>query len=47
MAMQLQRVAGKLRHDETKTGDSTRKVALPQPCYEHCGGTEHSKRQTG
>jgi integrase len=32
MAMQLQRVAGKLRHDETKTGDSTRKVALPQPC---------------
>jgi hypothetical protein len=32
MAMQLQRVAGKLRHDETKTGESTRKVALPQPC---------------
>ena len=30
--MQLQRVAGKLRHDETKTDDSTRKVALPQPC---------------
>ena len=32
MAMQLQRVAGKLRHDETKTDDSTRMVALPQPC---------------
>ncbi|MBA2472744.1 MAG: site-specific integrase [Pseudonocardiales bacterium] len=31
MAMQLQRVAGKLRHDETKTDDSTRMVALPQP----------------
>jgi integrase len=29
MAMQLQRVAGKLRHDETKTDDSTRMVALP------------------
>ncbi len=32
MAMQLQRVAGKLRHDETKTDDSTRVVALPRPC---------------
>jgi integrase len=32
MAMQLQRVAGELRHDETKTDDSTRVVALPRPC---------------
>lgn len=32
MAMQLQRVAGKLRHDETKTDDSTRVVALPRTC---------------
>jgi integrase len=32
MAMQLQRVAGELRHDETKTDDSTRMVALPRPC---------------
>ncbi|MGH3868691.1 MAG: tyrosine-type recombinase/integrase [Pseudonocardiaceae bacterium] len=30
--MQLQRVAGKLRHDETKTDDSTRVVALPRTC---------------
>ncbi len=32
MAMQLQRVAGELRHDETRTDDSTRVVALPRPC---------------
>lgn len=32
MAMQLQRVAGELRHDETKTDDSTRVVALLRPC---------------
>ncbi|HET9118042.1 MAG TPA: site-specific integrase [Pseudonocardiaceae bacterium] len=32
MAMQLQRVAGELRHDETKTDDSTRVVALPGQC---------------
>jgi integrase len=32
MAMQLQRVAGELRHDETKTDDSTRVVAFPRPC---------------
>jgi hypothetical protein len=29
MAMQLQRVGGKLRHDETKTDDSTRVVPFP------------------
>ncbi|MGH3537012.1 MAG: tyrosine-type recombinase/integrase [Pseudonocardiaceae bacterium] len=34
MAMQLQRVAGKLRHNETKTDDSTRVVALPRPCVQ-------------
>lgn len=34
MAMQLQRVAGELRHDETKTDDSTRVVALPGPCVQ-------------
>lgn len=34
MAMQLQRVGGKLRHDETKTDDSTRVVALPRPCVQ-------------
>ncbi|MGH3514252.1 MAG: tyrosine-type recombinase/integrase [Mycobacterium sp.] len=34
MAMQLQRVAGKLWHDETKTDDSTRVVALPRPCVQ-------------
>jgi hypothetical protein len=34
MAMQLQRVAGELRHDETKTDDSTRVVALPRPCVQ-------------
>ena len=37
MAMQLQRVAGELRHDETKTDDSTRVVALPQPCVRALG----------
>lgn len=31
MTMQLQRVVGKLRHDETKTDDSTRIVALLRP----------------
>ncbi len=34
MAMQLQRVARELRHDETKTIDSTRVVALPRPCVQ-------------
>jgi hypothetical protein len=37
ISMQLQRVAGKLRHDETKTDDSTRMVALPQPCVRALG----------
>lgn len=32
LAMQLQRVAGALHYDETKTDDSTRVVALPRPC---------------
>ena len=44
MAMQLQRVAGELRHDETKTDDSTRAVALPQPCVRALG--RHRVQQT-
>jgi integrase len=46
MAMQLQRVAGKLRDDETKTDDSTRMVALPQPCVRALRGIEHSRHSS-
>lgn len=45
MAMQLQRVAGQLRHDETKTDDSTRVVALPRPCVQAL--RRHRAQQAG
>ncbi len=47
MAMQLQRVAGKLRHDETKTDDSTVSSRSPGHACKRCGDTEHSKQASG
>jgi integrase len=47
MAMQLQRVAGKLRHDETKTDDSTLSLRFPGQVCKHCGDIEHSRRPNG